>query len=216
LLGPGDIFFRAVFFLLLAVLFGDAVLTHGKEKTIRLSQLVAVLFGGAVLPYFLLAIVRLKLHNVRSGANIERTFSASEKFRQVELERRHVQFLYRDGDLFYFMDVNTFDNIVVGLPQMGNAPSYIKEGDVVDLMMFGEEPIDLQMPVTVELAVTETDPGYKGDTATGANKPATVETAAGTLRDLRVAEIVKLDMTVENGKVGAYRARVLVSFKYRS
>jgi elongation factor P len=122
------------------------------------------------------ALVRLKLRNLRSGYTTERTFSASERFRRVFLERRKVQFLYRDEDLFHFMDVDNFEQLALGADRIGNDAAYLKENLVVDLVLYNDEPIALDLPVTVDLRVEYTEPGFKGDTATGGTKPPTLET----------------------------------------
>lgn len=146
------------------------------------------------------ALARLKLRNLRTGSNIERTFPASEKFRRVYLERRKVQYQYRDGDLFNFMDTESFEQLVLNERQVGDAINYIKENDVVDVLMFDDEPIDLEMPVTVDLRVEQTDPGFKGDTATGGTKPATVETGARINVPLfvTIGDVIRVDTRTGN------------------
>ena len=120
--------------------------------------------------------LRLKLRDVRAGHTIERTFQADEKFNRVRLDRRNVQFLYQDGDLYYFMDVENFEQFPVSGEQLGNALNYLKDGMTLDIMTYDDEPISAELPLTVELQVTETGPGFKGDTATGGTKPAILET----------------------------------------
>lgn len=122
------------------------------------------------------AVARLKLRNLRTGAIYERTFPASEKFRRAYLERRKVQYLYRDEHLYHFMDTETFEQVTLTAEQLGDDVLYLKENTVVDLLTYDEEAISIELPVTVELAVTETEPGFKGDTATGGTKPAVLET----------------------------------------
>ncbi len=120
--------------------------------------------------------VRLKLRDLRSGAIFDRTFPASEKFARIRVERRPVQFTYREGDLFHFMDQETFEDRVVPLQILGESVSYLKDGMELELAYFGEEPIGVELPLNVEMRVVQTDPGFRGDTATGGTKPATTET----------------------------------------
>jgi elongation factor P len=120
--------------------------------------------------------VRLQLKNIRTGANIERTFMAGSKFEDVRLERRPVQFLYADGDDYNFMDNETYEQFALNRSVLGNAADYIKENDTIDLLMFREEPIDVDLPTAVVLAVVQTEQGLQGDRATAGFKPATLET----------------------------------------
>jgi elongation factor P len=122
------------------------------------------------------AIVRMKLRNLRSGATIERTFDAGEKFRRAYLDRRTVQYQYNDGDQYYFMDTQTFDQVVLNGNQLGDARGYLTDGMELDLIEYDGAPISVEPPITVDLQVTYTEPGFKGDTATGGSKPATLET----------------------------------------
>ena len=120
--------------------------------------------------------VRLKLRDIRRGHTIERTFQAGEKFPRARLDRHVVQFLYRDGDLHYFMDVESFEQTMLSREQLGDAISYLKEGMSLELLFYKDEPISVELPNSVELEVVETGPGFKGDTATAGNKPAKLET----------------------------------------
>lgn len=120
--------------------------------------------------------VRLKLRDVRTGATTERTFQAGAKFNRARVERREMQYLYADDQFFYFMNTETFDQFPVDIAKVGDAAKYLKENDTCELILYGDEVIGVQLPITVELAVVESDPGVKGDTATGATKPATLET----------------------------------------
>jgi elongation factor P len=122
--------------------------------------------------------VRMKLRNLRTGSIIERTVQAGERFQRARLDHHSVQFLYRDGEEFHFMDTETFDQVVLREDVLADGVKWLKENMVVDLQTFGEEPISVDLPPNVELRVTYTEPGFRGDTATGANKPATVETGA--------------------------------------
>ncbi len=125
------------------------------------------------------AFVRLTLRNVRTGSTIVKTVMAGERFEQARLENRKVTFLYRDGDQFYFMDQETYDQPAVGEEVIGDAARYLKEGQELELLFYGNEVLDVALPTAVELTITQTDPNYKGDTSTG-GKPATLETGVVT------------------------------------
>jgi elongation factor P len=122
------------------------------------------------------AYVRLTLRNVRSGATVNTTVQAGEKFPSAQLERKTVQFLYREGDAFYFMDTATYEQPAVGAAVIGDAASYLKENAEIDLLTYEGEVLDLALPPNVVLRVERTDPGFKGDTASGGGKPAITET----------------------------------------
>ena len=124
------------------------------------------------------AFVRTKLKNVKSGAVLDKTFRAGEKFDLAHLEHKKMQYLYKDDDGHCFMDNTTYDQITLTADQLGEVMKYVKENMDVDVMMHEGKAIGVEAPFFVELAVTQTDPGLKGDTATGATKPATVETGA--------------------------------------
>ncbi len=120
--------------------------------------------------------VRMTLRDLRTGSLTQHTVQAGAKFPLVRLERQHVQYLYPDGDHRYFMDTESFDQIVLDLSTVGENARFIRENDVVDLLTYNDEPIDIELPPAVLLTVADTDPGLKGDTASGATKPATLET----------------------------------------
>ena len=122
------------------------------------------------------AFVRTKLKNVRSGAVIERTFRADEKVEQAIVEKREMQYLYRDGEQYVFMDNTTYDQQHIDAATLGDATKYLKEGDSAVLQQYGSEIVGVDLPASVELTVTETEPGIQGDRVSGAKKPATVET----------------------------------------
>ncbi len=122
------------------------------------------------------AFVRTKLKNVLTGAVLEKTFRAGEKIDEVRLERTDTQFLYADGDLYHFMDQETYDQFAVSKDVVGEAAQFIKENDTVKIMTRAGRPFLVEVPPHVVLAVSETEPGVKGDTATGATKAATLET----------------------------------------
>ena len=114
------------------------------------------------------AYVRLTLRNVRTGATVNTTVQAGEKFPVAQLEKKTVQFLYREDDTFYFMDTATYEQPAVGVAIVGDAASYLKENEEVDLLTYEDEVLDVALPPNVVLRVAQTDPGYKGDTASGA------------------------------------------------
>lgn len=120
--------------------------------------------------------VRLKLRNLRAGHTIERTFQASEKFTRARLERHSVQYLYHEGGLYYFMDNESFEQTPLNAELLGDALNYLKEGTSLDMLSYKEEPVGVELPIAIGLKVSETGPGFKGDTATAGSKPATLET----------------------------------------
>ena len=122
------------------------------------------------------AFVRTKLKNVRTGAVIERTYRADEKLEQAIIDKREMQFLYRDGSDYVFMDNSSYEQLPVASGALGDAESYLKEGDGVILQLYGDEIVGVELPAAVELKVTETEPGFQGDRVSGARKPATLET----------------------------------------
>ena len=122
------------------------------------------------------AFVRTKLKNVRSGAVIERTYRADEKLEQAIIEKRDMQFLYRDGADYVFMDTTTYEQMNASPGSLGDAPNFLKEGDAANLQMYNGEIVGVDLPAAVELSVTETEPGIQGDRVSGARKPATLQT----------------------------------------
>jgi elongation factor P len=122
------------------------------------------------------AIVRMKLRNLRTGATVDRTYDAGDRFRRLYLERSTVTYQYQDGDQYHFMDTGTYDDIVLTEAQLGDAKNYLIDNLEMDIVRYNEEPISVDLPEKVVLQVTYTEPGFKGDTATGGTKPATTET----------------------------------------
>lgn len=149
--------------------------------------------------------VRMTLRDLRTGSTTQQTVQAGARFIPVRLERQHVQYLYAEGNHYHFMDTESFDQLVLDARSMGDAAKYVKENDVVDLLTYEGEPIDLELPTSVVLAVAETDPGLKGDTASGATKPATLETGLVVSVPLfvGVGDSVKVDT-----RTGSYLERV--------
>ena len=122
------------------------------------------------------AFVRTKLRNLRNKAVVEKTFRSDEKVEQAIIDKREMQFLYKDGIQFVFMDNVSYDQMNVGQSSLSGAEAYLKEGDSAVLQMYGDEIVDVDLPAAVELIVTETEPGLQGDRVSGARKPATTET----------------------------------------
>jgi len=122
------------------------------------------------------AFVRTKLKNVRTGAVLERTFRADERVEQAIVDKREMQYLYRDGTDYVFMDVTSYDQMNVSSASLGDAARYVKEGDSAVMQMYGGEIVGVDLPAAVELTVAETEPGVQGDRVSGARKPATLET----------------------------------------
>ncbi len=120
--------------------------------------------------------VRLKLRDIRAGHITERTFPASDKFKRVRLDERDAQYLYQDGDLYYFMDTETFEQTPLTSEQLGDALNYLKDGMTLTISRYGDEAVGIELPITVDLRVTETGPSYKGDTSQAGTKPAVLET----------------------------------------
>ncbi|MDP4133596.1 MAG: elongation factor P [Bacillota bacterium] len=124
------------------------------------------------------AFVRTKIRNVISGGVVERTFNPTEKFEKAHIDRREMQYLYADGDLFYFMDPETYDQVPLGKETLGDALKFVKENDNVVILSYKNNVFAIEPPNFVELEVVETEPGFKGDTTTNVNKPAILETGA--------------------------------------
>ena len=141
------------------------------------------------------AFVRTKLKNVQSGNVVERTFRAGETVPQANLEKRTMQHTYKDGDQFVFMDMETYEETSLNNEQIGKGVKYLNEGMEVNVLLWEEQVLEVELPNTVVMEVTETDPGVKGDTATGGTKPATVETGAQVMVPLfiSVGERIKID-----------------------
>jgi len=122
------------------------------------------------------AVIKTRLRNLKTGATIERTFQSGGRVQDVRLDHHQVQYLYNDGENYHFMDLETFEQPVLSREMLGDAALYLKENVTVDLLTYEGKPIEIELPTTVDLKVVETAPGFKGDTATGGGKPATLET----------------------------------------
>ena len=121
------------------------------------------------------AFVRTKLKNIKSGGVVEKTFRPTEKCPQAHIEKKDMQYLYTDGELYHFMDQETFDQIALSADQVGDSLKFVKENDVVKILSHNGDVFAMEPPMFVELEITDTEPGFQGDTATGATKPAVVE-----------------------------------------
>lgn len=151
------------------------------------------------------AFVRTKFKNVLTGRVLERTFRSGEKMEDVRLEEQTWQYLYSDGDLYHFMDPNSYEQTVVGAVTVGDNKDYLKENNSANLVFYDGKVIKLNMPITVNLRITRCDPGVQGDRATGGTKPATLETGAVVQVPLFVneGEVIKVDT-----RTGEYIERV--------
>ena len=150
------------------------------------------------------ALARVKLRDVNAGHTIERTFQSDEKFVRARLDSRPMQYLYNDGDIYYFMDQENFEQIALNASQLGDVLNFLKENNSVEVSSYKDEVVGVELPITVELEVIETDPGFKGDTATAGNKPAKLETGFTIQVPLFINEgdIIKVDT-----RTGTYQER---------
>ena len=139
--------------------------------------------------------IRLKLRDINAGHTTERTFPSGEKFIRAHLDYRSMQYLYNDDELYYFMDVEDYEQLPLNASQLGNALNYLKEGMSLQVSSYKGEVLGVELPTSVELEVTNTDPGFKGDTATGGSKPATLETGITIQVPLFVntGDVIKVD-----------------------
>jgi translation elongation factor P len=124
------------------------------------------------------AFVRTKFKNIKTGATVERSFNPSDKFENAVIERKEMQYLYKDGDLYYFMDTETYEQTPINASEIGDALKFVKENEIVKILTHKGNVFGIEPPIFVELEIVETEPGFKGDTATGATKPAKLETGA--------------------------------------
>ena len=151
------------------------------------------------------AFVRTKIKNILTGSVTETTFRPTEKFEDAIIERKKMQYLYNDGELYYFMDMETYEQIPVGEDVVDEDLKFVKENEEVTLSFYQNKAFAIEPPLTVELEVTETEPGVKGDTATGATKPAVVETGATVYVPLFVNQGDKIKIDTRTGE---YLSRV--------
>ncbi|MCC8126263.1 MAG: elongation factor P [Clostridiales bacterium] len=150
------------------------------------------------------AFVRTKIKNVMTGAVVEKTFRPSEKFPAARIDRVDMQYLYADGDIYNFMNMETYDQIGLSADVIGDALKFVKENDSVKICSYNGNVFSVEPPLFVELEITDTEPGFKGDTATGTYKPATVETGAQIMVPLfvNIGDKIKIDT-----RTGEYLSR---------
>jgi elongation factor P len=149
---------------------GSAFEMDGKLLTIVSVERIKLARAGAI--------IKAKLRNIRDGAIFEQSFRSGDKFKVVRIEKSEATYLYRDGDLFYFMDSQTYEQTPLSLAQVQEVLPFLKEGNAVSLLRYESEVIGVELPITLELEVTNTEPGVRGDTVSGVTKPATLETGA--------------------------------------
>ncbi|MCC8028132.1 MAG: elongation factor P [Clostridium sp.] len=169
------------------------------------GQVVQIMEFQHVKPGKGAAFVRTKLKNVINGGVVERTFRPTEKFPQARIERVDMQYLYADGDLYNFMNQETYDQVALNRDIIGDALKFVKENEVCKVCSYNGSVFSVEPPLFVELEITDTEPGFKGDTAQGATKPATVETGAVVYVPLFVdmGDKIKIDT-----RTGEYLSRV--------
>ena len=169
------------------------------------GQVVQILEFQHVKPGKGAAFVRTKLRNVINGGVVERTFRPTEKFPQARIDRVDMQYLYADGELFNFMNQETYDQVALNKDIIGDALKFVKENEVCKVVSYNGNVFSVEPPLFVELEITETEPGFKGDTAQGASKPATVETGATVYVPLfvEIGDKIKIDT-----RTGEYLSRV--------
>ncbi|MXY44149.1 MAG: elongation factor P [Dehalococcoidia bacterium] len=151
-------------------------------------------------------VMRIRFRSLRTGRIVDRTFNGFDvKFTVADVERRKAEYIYQDGELYYFMDNETFEQFPLNADQISDSLPYMIEQTAVDLVLYQDEPISIEIPLNVDLKVTDTDPGFKGDTATGGSKPATVETGLVVQVPLfiDVGETIRIDT-----RTGEYAGRV--------
>lgn len=150
------------------------------------------------------AFVRTKLRNVITGAVVEKTFNPTDKFENAYVERKDMQYLYSDGDLYYFMDMETYEQLPIGADKLSDNFNFVKENMMCKIISYKGNVFGVEPPMFVELEVTDTEPGFKGDTATGASKPATLETGA----QIKVPLFINIgDMLRIDTRTGEYLER---------
>ncbi len=164
------------------------------------GQVVQVIEFQHVKPGKGAAFVRTKLKNVISGGVVEKTFRPTEKFPAARIDRLDMQYLYKDGDLFNYMNTETYDQISLTEDQVGDSMKFVKENEMVKMLSYNGQIFSVEPPLFVELEITETEPGFKGDTATGASKPATVETGALVYVPLFVERGEKIQIDTRTGE----------------
>jgi len=171
---------------------GTAFEMDGKLLTIVNVEHIKLARAGAV--------IKAKLRNIRDGSIFEQSFRSGDKYKAVRIAKAAAQYLYSDGDLFHFMDAATYDQVAVNRRMVADALPFLKEGNQVNLLKYDDSVIGVELPITVELAVAQTDPGLRGDTVSGATKPARLETGASVNVPLFVntGDVLKIDTRTGN------------------
>lgn len=151
------------------------------------------------------AYIRTRVRDLRSGATIEKTFVSGDRIQDVRLDHRTVQYLYNDGNFYYFMDTDTYEQFALSRETLGDLVSYLVENMNLEISTHEGEPLDIELPITVDLEVTQTEPGLKGDTASAATKPATVSTGLVVQVPLfvQIGDVIRVDT-----RDGSYLTRV--------
>jgi elongation factor P len=145
------------------------------------------------------AVIKAKLRDIREGAVFEQSFRSGDKYKAVRIEKSEASYLYSDGDHYHFMDPGTYDQIALNREQVEDVLPYLKEGNPVFLLRYEESVIGVELPITVELEITETEPGHKGDTVSGATKPARLESGATVHVPLFVNQGDRVKVDTRNG-----------------
>ncbi len=151
------------------------------------------------------ALAKVKLRDIQAGHTVERSFQSNEKLTRARLDYRNSQYLYNDGGLYYFMDEENYEQTTLSAEQLGDTVNYLKDGISVSISSYHDELIDVELPITVELKVVDTGPGFKGDTATAGNKPAKMETGITIQVPMFInnEDVIKVDT-----RTGSYLERV--------
>ena len=151
------------------------------------------------------ATIRVKARNLRSGATIDKTFSSSEKIQDVRLDHHNVQYLYNDGEFFHFMDLETYEQSALNGEVLGDAVQYLKDEMEVKITFYGNEPLDIELPITIDLEVVQAEASVRGDTATGVTKKVTTETGVevDVPAFVNVGDVIRVDT-----RTGTYVTRV--------
>jgi len=171
---------------------GTAFEMDGKLLTVVNVEHIKLARAGAV--------IKAKLRNIRDGSIFEQSFRSGDKYKVVRIEKVPAQYLYSDGDIYHFMDTATYDQVGVNGPLVADALPFMKDGQQVSLLKYEDGVIGVELPITVELAVAQTDPGLRGDTVSGAAKPARLETGATLNVPLFVntGDVLKVDTRTGN------------------
>ena len=151
------------------------------------------------------ATIRTKLRNLKTGSTVDRTFQSGDRVQDIRLDHHQVTYLYRDGDLFYFMDTETYEQPALNAETLGESVNYLKEGQAAKLTFYEDEAIEIELPTAVDLEIVESEAGVRGDTATGANKLVTTETGLKVQVPLfvNVGDVIRVDT-----RSGDYLTRV--------